>query len=68
MELPSVVHPKLIKVNGFTFRVVSYCQLTDEQALKAAIHFCHTHKLRKSLQKGIIEIKTLFDKDSINLL
>lgn len=42
MELPSVVHPKKFKKDGFIFQVVSYCALSDEQARNAIYFYLKT--------------------------
>jgi hypothetical protein len=63
MELPNVVHPKLIKVDGYTLQIVSFDPLTDEQALKAAFHFVRTHKLKKRDRSGVLKVITTLDRD-----
>jgi len=68
METPSVEHPKLIAIGEYTFRIMSFSPLSDEQALKAAIFFYRTHKLRKKDKKGVISVYTTFDEDSARLL
>ena len=68
MDAPSTIHPKLIKINGFTFRVVAYCHLTDQQAYKIAIHFYRNNKLKKKDQKKVFQVYTTFDQDSLELL
>ena len=68
MDIPNIVHPKLIKIKGFTFRIASYVPLTDEQALRAVTSFYRTHKLKKADQKKIITVVTSFDQDSVGLL
>ena len=67
MQMPNVVHPRNITVNGFTFQVVSYSPLTDQQALNVAVHFVRTHKLLKKHQKKIIQIVTTLDQESAGL-
>jgi len=67
MQMPSVVHPKQIRINDFTFEVVSYCKLTDEQASNAAIFFYRTHKLKKKHQRKVIQVISLVDADSARL-
>jgi hypothetical protein len=68
MNFPSVAHPKLVKLGDYTFQVVAFCSMTDEQALKAAMLFCRTHKLKKEDKKGIIKIITTYDENSIGRL
>ena len=69
MPLPNVVHPKLVNVNGHRLQVVAYVAMTDAQALKAALHFCRSHKLPKTANpKKVLRILTLFDGDSLALL
>ena len=68
MELPSVIHPKLVKFNGFTFRIVAFCKMTDEQALKIAIQFYHSHKLKKENRNKILKVMTHHDQDSLSFL
>ena len=65
---PSVVHPKLIKAGEYTFRVVSYSALTDDQAARVVLFYCRTHKLLKKHRKGVISIVTTFDEESSRLL
>lgn len=36
MEMPNVIHPKRIKIDGFIYEVVSYGPLTDERAVALA--------------------------------
>jgi len=68
MQLPNVVHPKNILINGFTLQIVAYCAMTDEQALKAAMIFCRNHKLKNSQKKGVIRVATMFDEHSVKTL
>lgn len=68
MELPKVVHPNIFTVNDFPIQIVSYCQLTDAQARKAAIHFVRNHKLKASLKKKVLKVLVNLDKDSVGLL
>ncbi len=68
MKLPAVIHPKTILLDGFKFKVVAYCALTDQQAGKIVLHYCRTHKLKKKDQKIVRTIVTQFDTDSIGLL
>lgn len=69
MELPNVVHPKIVTINGHKVQVVAYCVMTDSQAVAAAAHFFRTHKLpRKPDPKKVIRVLTLFDQDSLGLL
>ncbi len=68
MSLPSVVHPKIIEVGGYRPQIVAYCLLTDAQALKVAMHFVMNQKLKKSDQKKLIRVMSLWDKDSVGSL
>ncbi len=68
MEFPNVVHPKPISINGHVFEVVAYCALTDEQALRIAMHYVRTHRMPKKPLKRVIRIVTQFDRDSLGLL
>jgi hypothetical protein len=68
VTLPNVVHPKLVKVYGYTLRIVSFCKLTDEQALNAGILFVRTHKLKKSDRKKTLRVLTTFDERSSGML
>ena len=67
-RIPSVVHPKLVRIGEYTFRIVSYVSLTDEQAMKAALIFCRTHRLLKKHRKGVITVVTTFDEESAQRL
>ncbi len=64
MQMPSVVHPKNVELNGYTFQIVSYCQLTDGQALHAVIGFCRTHKLKKKDKGKLIQVITTIGTDT----
>lgn len=68
MELPNIVHPKIVNINGYLLQIVAYCTLTDEQALRAAIHYVRNHKLKKSQKKGVLQVITMWDKDSVGQL
>ena len=73
MELPSVVHPKCFKMDGFIFQVVAYTSLTDDQAKKIARQDYANRRARKELKakdrgKKVFTAVTLFDEDSIGLL
>ena len=69
MELPSVVHPKLVTINGHRVQVVAYCVMSDSQALAAAAHYFRTHRLPKKRDPSkVLRILTLFDRDSVGLL
>lgn len=68
MQLPNVIHPKLIKVGEYTLQIVAYCPMTDAQALKAALHFLRMNKLKKSAKKGVIRALTTFDERSVGML
>jgi hypothetical protein len=67
-EMPKIIHPKLIKIGGYTFQVVAYCQMNDAQALKIAMHYCRTHKLTKRQKTLVNQIVTIHDESSIGLL
>ena len=58
MELPSVVHPKFVKIKGFTFQIITYFQMTDDQAFKIAMEFYHSHNLKKESQNKILKVMT----------
>lgn len=68
MDLPNVLHPKQVSVNGHVFEVVAFCALTDEQALRVALHYVRDHRMPKRPQKKVIRIVTQFDQDSVGLL
>ncbi len=67
MQMPNVVHPRNVVVNGFTFQVVSYSVLTDQQALSVAVHFVRNHKLLKKHKKMVIQIVTTLDQESAGM-
>ena len=67
MTLHDVEHPKLISVGGFTFRIISFSPLTDEQALKVAVHYLRHHKLKKAQMKDVLRIRTVLEGDSGHL-
>ena len=64
MELPSVVHPKKIAISGFKFQVVSFTNLSDNQAFNAAMHFYNTHKFLNNRKKKTIRVVTAIDEKS----
>jgi len=46
MQLPSIVHPKIVTIDGLQIRVVTYFPLTDAQAMKiAAVHVRNLRRL-----------------------
>jgi hypothetical protein len=68
MNLPNIVHPKIVIINGFRLEIVAYCSLTDDQAMKVAVHFVRNNKLKKSQQKGVLRVLTQWDESSVGLL
>ena len=69
MELPSVVHPRKIDIDGYIFEVVSYAPLTDEQAARVAMMYYQRMKKRKKDRgKVVFRAVTLFDENSSELL
>ena len=68
MEPPNILHPKQIQTNGFTFQIVSYFPLTDDQASKIAMTFYRARRLKKSDRKKILTVITHIDRDSLGLL
>jgi len=68
MNMPSVVHPKVFKLNDILFEVVSYETVTDKQAENIVRLFCRSKKFHKKDKGKKIQIITQFDKNSSNLL
>lgn len=68
MDIPSKKHPKIIKIDGYMFQVVTYYQLTDGQASKLAMRFYQTHKLKKKDQGKVFHVAYHGDQDSLGLL
>lgn len=68
MNLPDVVHPKLVNIGGYKFRIISFSPLTDDQALKVALLYCRSHRLTQKQKKKVLEIHTTFDEKTAGLL
>lgn len=68
MEMPSVTHPTTFEINGMYFKIVSYSELTNEQARRAAQLYYRTHKFKKKDKGKLFTALTMFDKSSANLL
>ena len=68
MQLPSVVHPKQITLDGYTFEVVAHFPLTDAQALKIAIHHLRQTPRQKLCKKGVHQILFVHDAHFLALL
>lgn len=49
MQMPNVVHPKTVTINGLQIQVVTYFALTDAQAVKIAA--MHLRNLRRPPSK-----------------
>ena len=64
MKLPEVVHPKSFNINGYIFEIVSYIQLTDDQAAKIATHYFDTHSFKKKDRGTLFRVVTLVDGPS----
>jgi len=67
-KLPDIVHPKRFEIGGLIFEIVSYCQLTDDQALKVATHFYRTHKFRKKDRGKLFQVLTTYSESSRGIL
>jgi hypothetical protein len=67
VQLPNVIHPRVIDVNGVLFRVASYSPLTDIQAANVVRHFLSGYKLRKKDKGKTITIHTVLDQESAGL-
>lgn len=63
----NIEHPKQISINGYTFKVIAYCRLTDQEAYNVALSYFQTHRLTKIAKKKIISIHTIIDEDSKGL-
>ncbi|MDI6808282.1 MAG: hypothetical protein QME66_04775 [Candidatus Eisenbacteria bacterium] len=37
MEVPKIVHPRLVLINNIKFRVITYFPVTDDEARKIAL-------------------------------
>ncbi len=71
MEMPSVVHPKKIDIDGFVFEVTTYVSLTDEQALAVALMHYRNMKPRpkkKDRGKAIYRVISPVDENSVKFL
>ena len=68
MQFPNIVHPKRFEVNGMFFEVVSFTELSDEQAAKIAMHYFKIHKFKKKDQGKLFQILTTFDDPSKGML
>lgn len=54
MEIPSVVHPIKINIEGHIFEVVTYAAVTDDEAVKIAQAFYRTRRFNKKGRGKII--------------
>jgi hypothetical protein len=68
MQLPSTVHPRHINLNGYTFEVVTYFPITDEQALKIAVNYLRFAAKKQLRKKGVHQILFAHDAHSLALL
>lgn len=68
MEMPSTVHPKIFAINRYYFKIVSYVDLTDQQAASLAQQFYHSRKMLKKDKGKTFTIITTFDEGSVNLI
>lgn len=67
MNMPNVVHPKTITVNGVHFRVVAYCQLTEKQALGAVAHHLRSHKGKAPKKGSVLTLYTVITAETAGL-
>ena len=68
MQMPNVLHPNKFSINGIFFEVVSYDQLTDDQARKVVLFFCQTYKFLKKNIGITVTITTMHTQASVGLL
>ena len=67
MEIPSIVHPTTFQINGFTYRVISHCVLTDQQAGNIARRTYQMKKPKKKDQNKVFDVYTEVDSQSANM-
>ena len=67
MKLPSVVHPRQIKAGAFTFEVVSYSALTDQQAANVVKMYLRSHRMKKKDAGLVHQIVTTIDQGSAGM-
>jgi len=71
MEMPPVVHPKKIDIDGFIFEVTAYVSLTDQQAGKIAnAHYRNMKPKPKKKDRGkfVYRVVSLVDERSVEFL
>ena len=65
MQMPSMIHPNKINVEGTFFEVVSYASLTDQQALTVVRQYLRGGGLKKKDKGKTIRVFTrLVDQSS----
>jgi len=63
-----ITHPKIFNISGMFFKVVSYTNLSDDQAANVAMMFYKSHKFTAKDKNKTFTIKTSFDKGSSRYL
>ena len=58
MQMPSMIHPNKINVEGTFFEVVSYASLTDQQALTVVRQYLRGGGLKKKDKGKTIRVFT----------
>lgn len=56
MEMPNVIHPKRIKINGFIYEVVTYQPVGDQQAVGIARASHALKRPRGALKGKVIQV------------
>jgi hypothetical protein len=63
MAVPTVIHPKKFRINGFLIEVVSYHPLQDRQADSIALQFVSTHRLPQKDRGTVVQVRWTGDAD-----
>ena len=65
---PNVVHPTTFNIRGVLVEIVAFAPLTDAQAMKIALMYARTHRIRKGMTGKTVRVVTTFDGSSRQLL
>jgi hypothetical protein len=68
MNLPSIKHPKISRINGILIQLFSYEHLTNPQASKLAQVFYGSRKFKKSEQGKIQQVILTTENNFVKFL
>ena len=68
MKMPDIVHPRLFKIKGIIFQVMSYGPLNEEQAEKLARAYYRSRKWSATDRGRQFDVKTHAEQDAAGIL